>query len=286
LDDVTLHEVGAWDSVADIVGAAHVLETLKPRTWSLSPLPIGGGRVNTAQGGLAGPAPATVKLLEGFLMLDDGIGGERVTPTGAAILRSLRVELGPPAGAPEPLQLSRSGNGFGARTLPGLSNVLRVLGFEQPDGGRLDERIGVIQFEVDDQTPEDLALGLEVLRARSDVLDVVQMPAMGKKGRFCAHIQVLCQRDSLAGVVDACFTETTTIGLRWHVTARTVLERDTDVVESEGRAVRVTRAKRPGGRVSAKAEAEDVRGSSGRGGRERLRALVEKSAPSNAGGDA
>ena len=128
-DAVTFHEVAAWDSVADIVGAAALIDALaadNPR-WSVAPLPLGRGRVQTQHGILPVPAPATVKLLHGFATLDDGIVGERVTPTGAAILR----QIGPDAALPSaPLTLIKDGTGFGMRCLETVPNMLRVLVFD------------------------------------------------------------------------------------------------------------------------------------------------------------
>jgi uncharacterized protein (DUF111 family) len=202
---------------------AYLVDRLGAASWSVAPLPLGRGRVMTAHGPLPVPAPATAILLEGLPVVDDGIGGERVTPTGAAILRHLKPSHGAPA---EPMRLSRSGYGFGARKLDGISNAVRLLAFETDmvSAGESDQ-IGVVTFEVDDQTPEDLAAGLDALRARDGVLDVVQTPAFGKKGRMMMSVRVLCRSESLSPVIDACFTETTTIGLRWGRTMRSVLPR-------------------------------------------------------------
>ena len=129
------------------------------------------------------------------------------------------------------MTLQRCGTGFGTRTLPGLSNVLRVLAFQTPLQVRAHDWVGVIEFEVDDQTAEDLALGLEALRRQPGVIDVLQVPSFGKKGRMLAHVQVLCRRGALPEIVDACFLETTTLGLRWRVSARATLERESRVVD-------------------------------------------------------
>lgn len=277
-DDVTFHEVGAWDSVADVVGAAWFLEQMRPVSWSVSPIPLGGGRVVTAHGPMPVPAPATAILLQGFRLFDDGIAGERVTPTGAAILAHLRATLGEPAPMPRPGKLARNGTGFGTRVLPGLSNVLRVLTFDPASPAAGSERIGVIEFEVDDQTPEDLAAGIDSLRALPGVLDVLQFPATGKKGRLVAHIQLLCGRDRLREIIDACFLETTTLGLRWSVVARERLPRTSGHFAVDGRDVAVKVATRPDGRASAKAEIDCLRGPGGHAGRERRRAEAEAAA--------
>src|SRR5690606_3343238 len=89
VDTVSFHELGEWDSIADIVGAAYLIDALSPASWSVSALPLGRGRARTAHGALPIPTPATVLLLKGFEFVDDGLEGERVTPTGAAILKHL-----------------------------------------------------------------------------------------------------------------------------------------------------------------------------------------------------
>ncbi|MGY2051928.1 nickel pincer cofactor biosynthesis protein LarC [Methylobacterium sp. JK268] len=258
VDEVAFHEVGSWDSIADIVGAAHLIAALSPARWSVGPLPLGSGRVMTAHGPLPVPAPATALLLQGFAVIDDGVPGERVTPTGAAILRHLCGGGNPAAG---PRMMGRSGIGFGTRRLPGLSNCLRVLAFEEgpgPGAGRHRE-LGVIEFEVDDQSAEDLATGIERLRAHEAVHDVVQAPVFGKKGRMMTHIRVLARAEALDAVIEACFRETTTIGLRHHVVAGAALPRRSETVTLDGRPVRVKSVERPGGRT-AKAEADDAAG--------------------------
>lgn len=279
-DDVTFHEIGALDSVADIVGAAYLIDRLKPESWSTGPIPLGGGRVKTAHGPMPVPAPATAILLSGFTIFDDGIPGERVTPTGAAILEHLRITAGEPQRLQRPCKLSRTGTGFGTRVLPGISNVLRVLAFENAMLARSDDSVGVIHFEVDDQSAEDLAAGIESLRALPGVLDVLLLPATGKKGRLVSHIQLLCRREFLPAAIDACFTETTTIGLRWSVATRARLERTTRIVDLDGRKIAVKTATRPDGSVSAKAEIDDVKGPGGRASRERRRQDAEAIASS------
>jgi uncharacterized protein (TIGR00299 family) protein len=276
--DVTFHEVGAWDSVADIVGAAYLLHRLQPRSWSTSAIPLGSGRVATSHGPLPVPAPATAILLQGFPVFDDGIPGERVTPTGAALLAHLRQSVGEPQRAQQPRRLSRRGAGFGTRILPGLSNVLRILALDDVAPAHGDDTIGVVEFEVDDQTPEDLATGIESLRELPGVLDVLLMPATGKKGRMVSHVRLLCRRDVLPIVTDACFTETATIGLRWSVAARVRLERESRTVNLEGREVSVKLTTRPDGTTSAKADMDDVKGTGGRAGRERRRRRAQAAA--------
>jgi uncharacterized protein (TIGR00299 family) protein len=275
-DDVTFHEVGAVDSIVDIVAAAEIIAALDASAWTVAPLPLGSGRIRTAHGWLPVPAPATALLLKGFATIDDGIGGERVTPTGAAILRHLVGEA-PPTG---PRHLATTGFGFGTKSLPGISNVLRVLIFDEavtPTQDKIIHRdMMVIAFEVDDQSPEDLAIGLDRLRSTNGVLDVVQSAALGKKGRMAAQIQILAKPTHLDEVTRACFAETTTIGLRYHRADGLMLPRRVDKIEIEGQHVRVKSVDRLGERT-AKAEADDAAdGSNTR--RMRLRRAAEDKA--------
>ncbi|MFC6791087.1 LarC family nickel insertion protein [Methylobacterium komagatae] len=274
VEQVAFHEVGAWDSIADIVAAAHLVAAIDASAWTVSALPLGGGRVKTQHGPLPVPAPATTLLLDGFAVVDDGIDGERVTPTGAAILRHLcGGRTSRPAGT---RVLARSGTGFGGRRLPGISNCLRVLAFEEeaasvPAGHR---EIGIVEFEVDDQSGEDLAQGLDRIRAQDGVLDAVQMPVFGKKGRMMTHVRVLARAEALDAAIGACFRETTTIGLRFRKEAGIALERESVSVEADGREVRVKLVDRPGGRT-AKAEADDALAGEDHAARARLRRAAE-----------
>jgi hypothetical protein len=257
VEEVHFHELADWDSVADIVGAAWLIETLAPSGWSIGPLPVGGGRITTRHGPLPVPAPATARLLQGFALHDDGIAGERVTPTGAAILRHLRPES---RLAPGAWRLGATGHGFGTRRLAGISNVLRVVTYQQEGAWRQDERVAVLAFEVDDQSAEALAIGLEALRATDGVLDVVQLPAFGKKARLATQVQVLARPERLDAVIERCFVETTTIGLRWRLEARAVLAREVVTVPTPDGEVAVKLVTRPGGARSAKAEIDHARG--------------------------
>src|SRR5204863_1590850 len=139
-----------------------------------------------------------------FAVFDDGRPGERVTPTGAAILKHLAPDSRVPTGA---FRHDRVGYGFGTKRFEGLSNVLRVQVLVDAAAETDDEEIGVIAFEIDDQTPEDLAIGLDRLRDTAGVLDVLQAPAFGKKGRLVAQIQVLTTAVALDAVAERCLVE-------------------------------------------------------------------------------
>lgn len=273
VENVVLHEVGAIDSVADVVGAAYLIEELSPATWSISALPVGGGFVDTDHGRLPVPAPATQLLLNGFPFVDDGIGGERITPTGAAILRYLEPSFRLPDGV---FHSAETGHGFGTRELPGVANVLRARGYVAAHRASSDEQVAVIEFMVDDQTPEDLAVGLDILRDQSGVLEVLQTAVVAKKGRMGFSILVLAEPASLEQTVQACFEQTTTIGLRYRYEERMVLPR----TELSGVAdVSLKVVDRPGGGETAKAEMDDVaRHADRHDDRQRLRRRVEAAA--------
>jgi uncharacterized protein (TIGR00299 family) protein len=273
-EQVAFHEVGAADSIADIVAAAWLIDAIGPATWSISPIPLGSGMIQTAHGRLPVPAPATALLLQGLPMADDGIAGERVTPTGAAILRHLGCGV-----RPSGLRMGATGIGFGFRTLPGLSNCLRVLVFDRDEtpAGIPHRNLLVVTFEVDDQSPEDLATGLERLRSLPEVHDVLTMPATGKKGRLTMHVQVLASVDAEEKVVAACFTQTTTIGLRTQLVSARALPRQIVSVRTPDGQIRVKRVDRPGG-ATAKAELDDLAPIETHAARARLRRAAEDAA--------
>lgn len=277
VEEATFHEVGAWDSIADIVAAAFLIEAIGPARWSIGPLPLGRGRVRCAHGELPIPAPATMRLLEGFVFQDDGRPGERVTPTGAAILKYLQPSF---ETDPRPRRLLGTGYGFGQKKLDGMSNVLRASAFEPLTNSTSSRgEVGVISFEIDDQTPEDLAIGLDHLRRRDDVLDVVQMPAFGKKGRVVTALRLLVRpTNAIGAVIDACFQETTTLGVRWTIEQRETLERQSVQTET---GTRVKLAHRPDGSVTAKAESDDLASLSGHQVRQTSRQAAEHQSTSH-----
>ncbi len=257
-DDVHFHEIADWDSIADIVTAASLIERCGAASWSCGSVPLGRGLVKTEHGLLPLPAPATARILEGFSTHVDDQPGERTTPTGAAILRHLMPDNADPHldGV-----LLRAGTGCGSRRFEGLPNILRalVLQPQHADAHRpTHESIGVIAFEIDDMTPEELAVGLDRLRACAGVADVSHQLRFGKKGRYQFAVQVLCQPSEIEQVAERCFTETSTLGLRVDVASRLVLRRSLDAVSTGGVRYAVKRAYRPDGSITAKVESDDL----------------------------
>lgn len=254
MDEVHFHEIGDWDSLMDVTAAGSVAGALEGARWSVSSLPRGDGLVRTRHGLLPVPAPATVKLLEGFTWRDDGVGGERVTPTGAAILRHLVAAPDARVGG----RLQATGTGAGTRELPGQPNILRAALFqdaaERPD----DQDILVLCFEIDDMSGEELGIAADRLRATPGVRDLVLIPAIGKKGRPVHTFRLLIEPGQRDLVAEACFTETSTIGLRWQAARREVLTR----AVSDTGSVRVKTVIRASG-PSRKAESDDLGGIAG-----------------------
>ena len=252
VDDVAFHEVGAWDSIVDIVTAAAVIAQLPGCSWSVGSLPRGRGLVKSAHGMLPLPAPATVKLLQDYTLHDDGEDGERITPTGAAIL----CHLAPSQDAdPTPRRLVTTGTGFGTKRLKRRSNILRATLYGATAAGWSPQAdtIDVLRCEIDDQTPEDLAVALGIIREAAGVLDVCQWPVFGKKGRMATAVQVLVRRDASARAVRLILDETTTLGVRRSSAQRETLERTIETRDDR----RVKVASRPSG-VTAKAEMSDL----------------------------
>jgi uncharacterized protein (TIGR00299 family) protein len=272
VDDITFHEVGAWDSIADIVAAAYLISVLKVSSWSASALPLGRGRVKTAHGMLPVPAPATSLLLEGFEFFDDGIEGERITPTGAAILKYLAPEPGVSGG-----RLIQSGYGFGTRRMEGTSNALRLLVFDTAEPASwLSDQVLEVAFEVDDQTGEELADALDRIRQLDGVVDVLQTPAFGKKGRPVSAIRILGQPGIESDLVRLCFEETTTIGIRKRLVNRSILKREDIIVNDGDGSYRVKVVQRPT-HASAKAEMDDIsKAKGGLAAGQELRQRIEK----------
>jgi uncharacterized protein (TIGR00299 family) protein len=254
IERVHFHELAGWDSLADVVGAAWLIERVDAAGWSCAPLPLGRGRVRTSHGPLPIPAPATVEILHGFPLIDDGIDGERVTPTGAAILKSLQPEF---AALPPGARLEVSGTGLGTREFEEIANCLRLLVFasaaDLPEAITRDQ-VGVIEFYVDDQTPEDLAIAVGRLLDLAGVLDLQQSAAVGRKGRLGHNLLVLCRPGVIEAAAEACLAEFATIGLRTRVSERRILVR----AEQERGTMTVKSVTRPGGGETSKLAADEV----------------------------
>ncbi len=200
------------------------------------------------------PAPATATLLKDFSWRNDGISGERITPTGAAILRHL---IDVPAMQLPTGRLAASGTGAGTREFRELPNILRVMSFEM--GAQTETMVvAAVSFEIDDMTGEEIQVASEHLREAPGVIDVTTSLRTGKKGRTATSFHVLAHLDHLDDIKRLVFIETSTIGLRWHIEQRDCLLRKPETVVQDGKALRVKEVERPGGAVSRKIESDDV----------------------------
>ena len=277
-EDVTFHELGAWDSIADILASAWLINRLSHVKWSASSLPLGSGRIDTHHGKLPVPVPAVTELLKGFETFDDGISGERITPTGAAIIAYLKPDQSTHHNTEI---IEGTGVGFGKSIFPNISNILRVVLFSDSSVKTdfMTEEITVLNFTVDDQTPEDLSIALETIRNTIGVLDIYQSQVYGKKGRVAFNINVLTRVKQRESIIKICFQETTTLGIRWHITKRAVLSRVIKTDYNTG--VKVKLATRPNGETTAKAEIDDIKTFGDHEARIKARGNAEKNVKTN-----
>ena len=276
IDHVHFHELADWDSLLDLVAAGCIAGALGGARWTASAPPLGGGFVQTDHGQLPVPAPATAALLTGYRWRDDGVGGERVTPTGAAILRHL-VPAAACAAPRDAGRLHSVGCGAGTRQLPGIPNIVRALVFERSvaGGGWDTDAVAVIEFDVDDMTGEELAVAGEHLRAGADVMDVSIGTRVGKKGRPLSAFRVIARPHAADDVARRCFLETSTLGMRMREERRSVLRRHEVVAATPaGVDAHVKVAERPGGLRTAKTANDDVAAEGGLDARRRAAAAA------------
>ncbi|SJZ73486.1 LarC family nickel insertion protein [Consotaella salsifontis] len=270
IEDVHFHEIADWDSLLDVVAAGSIAAALPRAAWSVSPLPLGSGLVRTQHGLLPVPAPATAEILKGFSWRDDGVAGERVTPTGAAILAHLINASRSEAAGP----LAATGMGAGTRTLPGMPNILRALVFAEGEEPARDDVV-VISFDIDDMTGEEIGVAADRLRALPAVIDLSVGNRAGKKNRPLTDFRLLVRPEALPDLRDACFRETSTLGLRWHLEERACLDRREDRLAVEGGQIRRKHAARPFGETTVKAESDDVAGGESLARRRKLKHRAE-----------
>jgi hypothetical protein len=253
-EEVHFHEVGAIDSIADIIGAFVLLEMAGVDRVVSSPLNVGHGTIECAHGILPVPAPATAELLQGVPVRVEGGPMERVTPTGALLVRMLAESFGPlPDGT-----ILASGKGAGDRE-GDIPNVLRVTLLETDagsEGGGRDEAV-VLETNIDDMNPQYYSPVMERL-LDVGALDVWVAPILMKKGRPAATLGCLCEpgaAESLAGLI---IRETTTLGVRMHTVRRLKAVASVETRQTEWGPVRFKIATPPGGCERVNPEYEDV----------------------------
>jgi len=255
VEEVHFHEVGAVDTIIDIVCSAAGAETLGVDQWLASPLNVGSGTVVCQHGTLPVPAPATLALLGDAPVYSAGPPMERVTPTGAAVLRMLDVRYAPlPA-----MRVLKTGYGAGGRETAGQPNLLRLLVGEEAAENSATQEIAIIETVIDDSSPQVLAYVSEKL-LEAGAWDVYRIPVQMKKGRTGVQMTVLCRPDLVPALRDLLFRETTTIGLHWRIENKIALAREFADVQTSWGKVRIKIARLPDGTIAnAAPEYEDCK---------------------------
>lgn len=267
IDNIHFHEVGALDSIADILGCCLGLHLLDVADVSVSALPMGHGTIECAHGTYPNPAPATVELSKGMTTLSVDEPFELVTPTGAALLSTWKTREAPVAGS----RIIKAGYSIGHRRLDHRPNVLRAILFEAADAtpdtrhstllrqgfaGQAPDTVLVLECNLDDTTPEIIGALTERLLAEG-ALDVFTTPIQMKKQRPGTMLTVLCKADDRDAMLHLLFTESTTFGVRETHMQRTILERRIETVSTPYGEVRVKVGRWKGGDVTRSPEMDD-----------------------------
>jgi uncharacterized protein (TIGR00299 family) protein len=253
IERVHFHEVGAIDSIVDLVGAAAAIEHLAPSRLTCGPVNLGSGRVRMAHGEVPIPAPATAELLRGVPVFG-GPGGELTTPTGAVLLAELVdefIEL-------PPLVLEGVGYGLGKKELPTHPNALRLLRGRSGEARIEPPEVMVVEAEIDDLPGEGFGFLMERLLAEG-ALDVYFTAVQMKKNRPGSLVTMLCRRGDLERLAGLLITESGSLGCRYHAASRLEAEREILEVATAFGSVRIKRARLAGRPLAAAPEFEDCR---------------------------
>lgn len=251
IDKIHLHEVGALDSIIDIVGIVFAMEWVGADRVVCSPLNVGGGMVQSAHGLFPVPAPATLKLLGGTPIYTGSVQKELVTPTGALIATTFASSFGPiPA-----MTVEQVGYGAGDRDDPLTPNVLRVvIGTEATAAA--GDRVAVVECEIDDMNPQIFGVAMDRLYG-AGALEVFYVPVQMKKNRPGTLLTVIAPPEKRSSIADVIFRETTTIGLRYYEVERECLEREIVEVATPLGTVRFKIARRGGQVINSTPEFDD-----------------------------
>lgn len=257
VESVHFHEVGAIDAIVDIVCAAVGIEALGVEELICSPLNVGGGTVQCAHGTFPVPAPATVELLKEAPVYSSGVQAELVTPTGAAIVKTLaRRFVAFPA-----MKIEKSAYGAGSRDFPGHPNVVRLVIGEAASmlaSKTNSETISVLEANLDDLSPQVFGYVMDKL-LEEGALDVFGMPVQMKKNRPGTLLTILCKPEQAAKLTQLVFSETTTLGVRRRDEARQTLARRWESVQTAWGEVRIKIASMNGTVTNYAPEYEDCR---------------------------
>ena len=252
VDNIHFHEVGAIDSIVDIVGAAICLDWLKPSKIIALPIELGGGFVKCAHGTIPVPAPATLELLQGFAVKTGTVQFETTTPTGAAILSTMST----PSGERTLFTGGKIGYGIGHRDLE-IPNVLRVILADDASIAQSESLI-LLECNIDDMTPELIGYAMETF-FKQGALDAWCTPIIMKKGRPAITLSVLCDTGRERTLTEAVLRETTTFGLRRAEVSRKTLDRAERKITTSLGDVRFKAGFIDGVKIKEKPEYEDCR---------------------------
>lgn len=255
VEKVQFHEVGALDSIIDIVAASLAWEQLKIKRAYCSPLTVGAGTAEAAHGSIPLPSPATLELIRGIPTRQRPGFGELLTPTGAAIIKTLCDSFGTmPA-----MKIEAIGYGAGDKNPVGHANALRILGgsdFES--GGKKSETAWVVETNIDDMSPE-LVGNLQEQLFETGALEVFTTPVLMKKNRPGFVVSAICDEKTLRKIIECFFVESTTFGLRYHPVSRACLDRQSEMTGTSFGAVRIKTGRLDGKLLTSSPEYEDCR---------------------------
>jgi len=261
IDKIHLHEVGAIDSIIDIVGAVFAIEWFKADRIVVSPINVGSGMVRTEHGVFPVPAPATVTLVKNAPVYSTGIQSELLTPTGALILTEFASAYGPVP----PMTIEKVGYGAGDRDLKETPNVVRVLvgesedvrsaGAAAPAGPSM--KVVVLECEIDDMNPQIFGVLMEKLYA-AGALEVFYSAVQMKKNRPGTLMTIVAKPEQREAMTEIVFRESTTIGIRYQELLRECLDREMVTVTTTLGPVRFKVARRDGRVLNAQPEFEDL----------------------------
>ncbi|MFC1868492.1 nickel pincer cofactor biosynthesis protein LarC [Thermodesulfobacteriota bacterium] len=252
-EEVHFHEVGAVDSIIDIVGTAFGIEYLEIISIYASRLPLGSGFTETRHGRIPLPSPATLALLKGIPVYDSGLKYELVTPTGAALIK----EFADSFGSMPPMTVDSVGYGAGSRDLPDRPNLLRILLGEEIPGEQTDTVI-ILEANLDDTNPEWLGFLMDRL-FESGALDVIFCPVQMKKNRPGIQVQIMGKPHQMNDLMDILFRESTTLGVRFRYSQRKILKRSEIEIDSPWGKMNVKKVIRPDGSSFLQPEYESCR---------------------------
>ncbi len=253
-DEVHFHEIGAMDSIIDIVGAAVAVDSLKVKKVVSSPIALGTGWARTMHGTIPIPAPATLEILKGVPTAASTAPFELTTPTGAAIVKTLASSFGPMP----PMTIEAAGYGAGKKDFKESANLLRAVIGSSSEGAEGAERLILLETNIDDMSPQVAGYLMERLLSEG-ALDAFYTPVQMKKGRPGVLLTVLTGSENKDSLLEVIFAESTTIGVRETAVLRHCLERKEAKVRTPYGVVRVKLALREGRAMNVQPEYEDCR---------------------------